>query len=50
MSCDRCGCDDAECECALWALYKRVDELEEELHKLTFIVNAIHLHITKEKK
>jgi hypothetical protein len=39
--CDRCGLEDPECDCYLYELEKRVGRLEEELDKLTDIINTM---------
>ena len=48
MSCDRCGLDLwGECQCHVWDIEKRVEILEEELHKLTMIVASISKYVTR---
>lgn len=40
--CDKCGLEDNDCRCYIRDLEKRIEFLEEELDKLTFIVEKIH--------
>lgn len=45
MTCDRCGLEDGiTCLCYVSELEKRIEFLEEELDKLTDVVNVLSRH------
>lgn len=47
--CDKCGLVHPECQCYVYELEDRICRLEEELDRLTKIVNSISDYIRKEK-
>lgn len=48
--CDLCGQSDAECHCYIRELEERIEILEDELDKLTFVVEKISDWIERREK